>query len=133
MSEYQPRFTRLTARYVRRELLRVLRRKYLPLLARHVQCQPTDPGAWAPFKTLIDVSFLRTGIEALAAMPSPRREPKPCGALAEYERRLKAWKRRRSIARSKVARYGRLVRYHRQSRKKPARAGGAGTGREEGR
>ena len=36
------------------------------------------------------------------------------GRLAEYERQLKAWKRRRTIARGKVAKYARLVRYHRK-------------------
>jgi O6-methylguanine-DNA--protein-cysteine methyltransferase len=50
-------------------------------------------------------------------MPAARREPKP-GQLAEYERQLKVWKRRRTIARGKVAKYARLVRYHRKPREK---------------
>ena len=83
-----PKFTRLTSQYVRRELLRLLRRKYLPLLARHIYRQP-----------------------------AARREPK-AGQLSEYERQLKAWKRRRTIARGKVAKYARLVRYHRKPREK---------------
>ena len=113
---YQPKFSRLTSRYVRRELMRLLRRKYLPLLARHVQYQPADSSAWTPFKTVIDVSSLRTGIEAMAALPTARREPKPKGC--EYERQLKVWKRRRTIARGKVAKYARLVRYHKKPREK---------------
>ena len=113
---YQSKFSRLTSRYVRRELMRLLRTKYLPLLARHVQYQPTDSSAWAPFKTVIDVSYLRTAIETMAALPTARREPKPKGC--EYERQLKVWRRRRTIARGKVAKYARLVRYHKKPREK---------------
>ena len=111
-----PRFTRLTSQYIRRELLRLLRRKYLPLLARHIYRQPADARTWPTLALPVDVEPLRTGIEALAAMPSARREPKAGGQLAEYERQLKAWKRRRTIARNKVAQYARLVRYHRKHR-----------------
>jgi hypothetical protein len=108
-----PRFTRLTSQYVRRELLRLLRRKYLPLLARHIYRQPADASTWPALALPIDVEPLRAGIEAMAALPAARREPK-AGQLAEYERQLKAWKRRRTIARTKVAKYARLVRYHRK-------------------
>ena len=111
-----PRFTRLTSQYVRRELLRLLRRKYLPLLARHIYRQPADALTWPALALPIEVEPLRAGIEALAAMPAARREPK--GQLAEYERQLKAWRRRRTIARGKVAKYARLVRYHRKPREK---------------
>ena len=113
-----PRFTRLTSQYVRRELLRLLRRKYLPLLARHIYRQPADALTWPALALPIEVEPLRAGIEALAAMPAARREPKPEGQLAEYERQLKVWKRRRTIARGKVAKYARLVRYHRKPREK---------------
>ena len=58
----------------------------------------------------------RSGIEAMAALPTARREPKSKGC--EYERQLKVWKRRRTIARAKVAKYARLVRYHNKSREK---------------
>jgi hypothetical protein len=109
-----PRFTRLTSRYVRRELLRLLRRKYLPILARHIHRQPADASTWPTLALAIDVEPLRTGIEAMAALPTARREAKPEGQLAEYERQLKAWRRRRTIARTKVAKYARLVRYHRK-------------------
>jgi hypothetical protein len=108
-----PRFTRLTSQYVRRELLRLLRRKYLPLLARHIYRQPADASTWPALALPIDVEPLRAGIEAMAALPAARREPK-AGQLAEYERQLQAWKRRRTIARNKVAKYARLVRYHRK-------------------
>lgn len=112
MPTYQPKFSRLTSRYVRRELMRLLRTKYLPILARHVQYQPADSSAWTPFRAVIDLSSMRTGIEAMAALPTARREPQPKGC--EYERQLRAWKRRRTIARAKVAKYARLVRYHRK-------------------
>ena len=112
-----PKFTRLTSQYVRRELLRLLRRKYLPLLARHIYRQPADASTWPALALPIDVEPLRAGIEAMAAMPAARREPKT-GQLAEYERQLKAWRRRRTIARGKVAKYARLVRYHRKPREK---------------
>jgi predicted metal-dependent hydrolase len=107
-----PRFTRLTSQYVRRELLRLLRRKYLPLLARHIYRQRADASTWPALALPIEVEPLRAGIEALAAMPTARREPK--GQLDEYERQLKAWKRRRTIARNKVAKYARLVTYHKK-------------------
>ena len=109
-----PRFTRLTSRYVRRELLRLLRRKYVPLLARHIYRQPADARTWPTLALPIDVEPLRTGIETMAALPAARREPE--GQLARYERQLRAWKRRRTIARGKVAKYARLVRYHRKRR-----------------
>ena len=112
-----PKFTRLTSQYVRRELLRLLRRKYLPLLARHIYRQPADASTWPALALPIEVEPLRAGIEAMAALPAARREPK-AGQLAEYERQLKAWKRRRTIARGKVAKYARLVRYHRKPREK---------------
>lgn len=112
-----PKFTRLTSQYVRRELLSLLRRKYLPLLARHIYRQPADASTWPALALPIEVEPLRAGIEAMAAMPAARREPK-AGQLAEYERQLKAWKRRRTIARGKVAKYARLVRYHRKPREK---------------
>ena len=108
-----PRFTRLTSQYVRRELLRLLRRKYLPLLARHIYRQRADASTWPALALPIEVEPLRAGIEAMAALPAARREPK-AGQLAEYERQLQAWKRRRTIARNKVAKYARLVRYHRK-------------------
>ena len=111
-----PRFTRLTSQYVRRELLRLLRRKYLPLLARHIYRQPADALTWPALALPIEVEPLRAGIEAMAALPTARREPKAKGC--EYERQLKAWRRRRTIARGKVAKYARLVRYHRKPREK---------------
>ena len=111
-----PRFTRLTSQYVRRELLRLLRRKYLPLLARHIYRQPADASTWPALALPIEVEPLRAGIEAMAALPTARREPKAKGC--EYERQLKVWKRRRTIARGKVAKYARLVRYHRKPTEK---------------
>lgn len=111
-----PKFTRLTSQYVRRELLRLLRKKYLPLLTRHIYRQPADARTWPTLALPIDVEPLRTGIEAMAALPTARREPKSKGC--EYERQLKAWKRRRTIARAKVAKYARLVRYHSKPREK---------------
>ena len=118
MPMYQPKFSRLTSQYVRRELLRLLRRKYLPILARHIYRQPADASTWPTLALAIDVEPLRTGVEAMAALPAARREAKPEGQLDEYERQLKAWKRRRTIARTKVAKYARLVRYHQKSREK---------------
>ncbi|MGI9177259.1 MAG: hypothetical protein ACR2IT_05320 [Pirellulales bacterium] len=114
-----PKFTRLTSRYVRRELLRLLRRKYVPLLARHIYRQPADARTWSTLALPIDVEPLRTGIEAMAALPAARREPE--GQLARYERELTAWRRRRTIARGKVAKYARLVRYHRKHGKSEGR------------
>ena len=113
---YQSKFSRLTSRYVRRELLRLLRRKYLPLLARHIYRQPADALTWPALALPIEVEPLRAGIETMAALPTARREPKAKGC--EYERQLKAWRRRRTIARGKVAKYARLVRYHRKPREK---------------
>ena len=57
-----PKFTRLTSQYVRRELLRLLRRKYLPLLVRHIYRQPADASTWSALALPIDVEPLRTEI-----------------------------------------------------------------------
>ena len=71
-----PRFTRLTSQYVRRELLRLLRRKYLPLLARHIYRQPADALTWPALALPIEVEPLR----ACSSVPSGLGRDADCGA-----------------------------------------------------
>jgi hypothetical protein len=56
---------------------------------------------------------VRSGVEALESLGIPRAAPK-VSTLEKYEAELKAWRRRRTIARNKVAQLQRLVRYHRR-------------------
>ena len=119
-----PKLTRLTSQYVRRELLGLFRRKYLPLLVRHICRQPTDGSTWPALAVPFDVESVRPMFEALEALPRARIQRKPASPLREYSRELTIWKRRRTTARARVAKYTRLVRYHAKPRKK--RGGGGG-------
>ena len=111
-----PRLTRLTSQYVRRELQRVFRDKYLPSVARHIVAQRADGGGrWEPFRIMFDIESMRPMIEAMEALPRARVERRSASPLREYSRELTIWKRRRTTARARVAKYARLVRYHRNS------------------
>jgi hypothetical protein len=113
-----PRLTRLTSQYVRRELQRVFRDKYLPSVARHIVAQRADGGGrWEPFRIMFDIESMRPMIEAMEALPRARVERRSASPLREYSRELTIWKRRRTTARARVAKYARLVRYHRKSAK----------------
>ena len=113
-----PKLTRLTSQYVRRELLGLFRRKYLPLLVRHICRQPTDGSTWPALAVPFDVESLRPMFEALEALPRARIQRKPESPLRKYQKELTIWKRRRTTARARVAKYTRLVRYHAKPRKK---------------
>lgn len=121
-----PRFTRLTSQYVRRELQRLFRDKYLSAVARHIVAQWDYGGGpanrWEPCRLLFDVDCMRVMIETMDALPRARIERKPDSPLRDYQRELTIWKRRRTTARARVAKYARLVRYHSKPRKK--RGGG---------
>ena len=118
-----PKLTRLTSQYVRRELLGLFRRKYLPLLVRHICRQPTDGSTWPALAVPFDVESVRPMFEALEALPRARIQRKPESPLRKYQKELTIWKRRRTTARARVAKYTRLVRYHAKPRKK---TGGGG-------
>ena len=120
-----PRLTRLTSQYVRRELQRIFRDKYLSAVARHIVAQRADGGGrWEPFRIMFDVESMRPMIEAMEALPRARIERKPASLLRDYQRELTIWKRRRTHARARVAKYARLVRYH---SKPPKKRGGGGS------
>ena len=117
-----PKLTRLTSQYVRRELQRVFRDKYLSAVARHIVAQRADGGGstgkWEPYRIMFDVESMRAMIETLEALPRARVERKPASPLRDYHRELTIWKRRRTTARARVAKYARLVRYHSKPRKR---------------
>lgn len=117
-----PKLTRLTSQYVRRELQRVFRDKYLSTLFRHITAQRFDGGRWESFRINFDVESLRASIETLEALPRARIERGPANLLREYQRELTIWKRKRTTARARVAKYTRLVRYH----SKPGKRRGGG-------
>ena len=118
-----PKLTRLTSQYVHRELQRIFRDKYLSAVRRHIVAQRADGGGrWESFRIMFDVESMRAMIETFEALPRARLERKPASPLREYSRELTIWKRRRTTARARVAKYTRLVRYHNKPRKK--RGGG---------
>ena len=114
-----PKLTRLTSQYVHRELQRIFRDKYLSAVRRHIVAQRADGGGrWESFRIMFDVESMRAMIETFEALPRARLERKPASPLREYSRELTIWKRRRTTARARVAKYARLVRYHAKPRKK---------------
>jgi len=121
-----PKLTRLTSRLLRKELLRVFRDRYLPNVARHIVAQKDDGGGatgrWESLRINFDVESLRPLVESLEALPKVRIVRRPVNLLREYQKELTVWKRRRTTARARVAKYARLVRYHR----KPGKRRGGG-------
>jgi len=121
-----PKLTRLTSLYVRRELQRVFRDNYLPLVARHIVAQRDDGGGangrWQSLRINFDVESMRATIETMEALPPARIERRPANLLREYRKELTIWRRKRTTARARVAKYARLVRYHSKPRKR--RGGG---------
>ena len=120
-----PKLTRLTSQYLRRELQRVFREKYLPLVARHIVAQRDEGGGpsgrWQPYRMNFDVECLRAMIETMQALPGTRIERGPPNPLREYRQELAIWRRKRTRARTQVAKYARLVRYHKTPRKSGGR------------
>jgi hypothetical protein len=117
-----PKLTRLTSQYVRRELQRVFRDKYLSTLIRHITAQQSDGARWESFRINFDVESMRMMVEAMEALPRARIERGPANLLREYRKELTIWKRKRTTARARVAKYTRLVRYH----SKPGKRRGGG-------
>ena len=114
-----PKLTRLTSQYVHRELQRIFRDKYLSAVRRHIVAQRADGGGrWESFRIMFDVESLRPTIEMFEAMPRARIDRGPESPLRKYQKELTIWKRRRTTARTRVAKYTRLVRYHAKPRKK---------------
>jgi hypothetical protein len=115
-----------TAKFVRRELLKLFRRDYLPTGVTDVATRLRSQGAgtrmaWQPWSLMMNVALLQSGVELAEAMPDAGRGKAP-SRLERYEAELRAWKRRRTIARNKVAKYARLVRYHRKLAEQEAKA-----------
>lgn len=117
-----PKLTRLTSQFVRRELQRIFRDKYLSTLFRHVTAQQPDCARWESFRLNFDVESMRMMVETLEALPRARIERGPANLLREYRKELTIWRRKRTTARSRVAKYTRLVRYH----SKPGKRRGGG-------
>ena len=74
-------------------------------------------GNWATTHN-VSISFdsMRSAVELALQMPAIGRQSgtKAEQELAEAESQLRLWKRRRTVARAKVAKYGRMVRYRRK-------------------
>lgn len=112
------RLNRATSAFVRRELLKLFRLRSLPYLAGVVASRmkshaPGSNQAWPIATVHIDVERIRPGVELMESIPGASRGVAPT-KLERYVAELKRWKRRRTIAQSKVAKYARLVRYHRK-------------------
>jgi hypothetical protein len=113
------------AKFVRRELLKMFR-KYLPEGVHIVQKRlagngVSSTGEWHKWEAWLPIDKLRAGVELAEAMPDAGRGKAP-SRLERYEAELRAWKRRRTIARTKAAKYARLVRYHRKLAEQEAKA-----------
>lgn len=113
------RLRRSTAKYVRSALLSQFRKVYLARLMEAVRNRVREGnGAWRTVTILWDVEPIRPGYEMAEAIPSPAPRGRKT-ELEQYEEELRKWKRARSIARTKVAKYSRLVRYHRKREATP--------------
>lgn len=108
------RLNRATAKFVRQELMKLFRTVHLRgLVAAVGQRMQESAVPWKPLGTFINLDRLRAGVELMEAIPSAGRGTPPT-KLERYEAELRKWKRRRTIAQTKVAKYARLVRYHRK-------------------
>lgn len=108
------RLRRSTARYVRSALLAQFRKQFLPRLLEGIRYRMRDGVTpWRPQSLLWELDDIRPGVDMAESIPSPARSAKKT-QLEEYEAALRKWKRARSVARSKVTKYSRLVRYHRK-------------------
>lgn len=121
---------RQTKSFLRRELLRQFRKKQIHSLISYVYsriayCANTEKPLTLPNNqtAYFDLSDLAPGIELHNSVPTGRKEfvDPALKQLREYEAELKAWKRKRTIARTKVAKYSRLVAYHRKKVKAVSR------------
>lgn len=108
------RMNRATNKFVRQELMKLFRTVHLRGLVAAVGQRIRDNKVpWPPLGTFINLDRLRPGVELMQAIPGASRGTAPT-KLERYEAELRRWKRRRTIAQSKVAKYSRLVRYHRK-------------------
>lgn len=113
-----PRLPRHAKKIARELLLREFENTTLPnLLA--IVAQLTlgrTSQRWGSHSVAIDVSVCRSAVELAMQMPSVAvdRRPKEERELERAEKELRNWKRRRTVARQKVAKYSRMVRYRRK-------------------
>jgi hypothetical protein len=73
---------------------------------------------WGSYTIYFDLEPLQRGVEMMESIPTPaRRKPTQ---LEQYAAELRKWRRMRTTARKNVAKFSRLVRYHRSLEKQPA-------------
>lgn len=114
------RLPRNISKFVRAKALEVFRRDCLPIIRSNVSAylrrlrRGETTGTITGPPLCFDWDELRPGVDALAEAPSAA-APTRVSKMERLEAELKAWKRRRTIARRKVAQLQRSVRYHRKA------------------
>jgi hypothetical protein len=114
------RLPRHISKFVRAKSLAMFRKDLLPMIrqivAVHIRRlarkQTTGSISGPPLR--FDYDALRDGVEALLEVPAAAGATR-ASKVERLEAELKAWKRRRTIARRKVAQLQRSVRYHRKA------------------
>lgn len=123
------KLNRSASSYARRALVAMFKKHHLPKLIERLaesfheanRHDPPKPMAIPSVAVHFDMRSLAEGVALHSTVSSGRREKltEEERMIREYEAELKAWRRKRTVARSKVAKYSRLVRYHRSKRRSP--------------
>jgi hypothetical protein len=100
----------------------MFRKHHVPKLVFNIASKVSSgQKPWSEFTLYLNLDSLRSGVEMMESIPTPaRRKPTQ---LEQYAAELRKWRRMRTTARKNVAKYSRLVRYHRSLEKQPAVGG----------
>lgn len=112
------RMRKTTADFVRTALMRAFRKNHIPNLVAAVAGRVArGEKDWRTYTVNVSLEAIRPGVEMMDSIPAPARRKRT--QLEEYAAELKKWRRMRTTARAKVAKYSRLVRYHRSLEQQP--------------
>jgi hypothetical protein len=99
--------------------MRSFRKVHVPNLVENIAHKVSKGSKfWNGYTLTLNLEPLRSGVEMMESIPTPaRRKPTQ---LEQYAAELRKWRRMRTTARKNVAKFSRLVRYHRSLEKQPA-------------
>jgi hypothetical protein len=99
--------------------MRQFRKLHVPNLVANIAGKVSrGEKVWGGYPLTLYLEPLRSGVEMMESIPTPaRRKPTQ---LEQYAAELRKWRRMRTTARKNVAKFSRLVRYHRSLEKQPA-------------
>jgi hypothetical protein len=99
--------------------MRSFRKVFVPYVVSNIAGKVSrGEKAWSGYALTLNLESLRSGVEMMESIPTPaRRKPTQ---LEQYAAELRKWRRMRTTARKNVAKFSRLVRYHRSLEKQPA-------------